>query len=289
VQVELRPITPADLEACIEIFYVADEALTTGLGLSVQPRNPAAMMGIFEHVSTTTPHRAWLAERDGEILGFGMGADREDLAFLSFLFVRPNVQLGGIGRALYERCIPRDGYRATCIWSVQPISAALYARDGLVPRVPFYTFIGRPRSALPGLAAGMALAPIDERQLDLLDREVLGFTRAVDHTAWQRWERMPFALLEGADLAGYGYVQRAGRLGPVVVRRQEHLLPLIGALMEQIEVVEDWMVHVPGVAADAFAGLLAAGMRLDGPPVIFCATQPGIDHTRYLPATFALP
>jgi len=30
-------------------------------------------------------------------------------------------------------------------------------------------------------------------------------------------------------------------------------------------------------------------MRFDGPPVLFCATRDGIDHSRYLPATFALP
>ena len=30
-------------------------------------------------------------------------------------------------------------------------------------------------------------------------------------------------------------------------------------------------------------------MRFDGPPIIFCATEPRIDHSRYLPATFALP
>ena len=49
------------------------------------------------------------------------------------------------------------------------------------------------------------------------------------------------------------------------------------------------MVHVPGPAAEPFAALLKAGMRFDGPPIIFCATEPGIDHSRYLPATFALP
>lgn len=286
---ELRPITTNDVEVCIDIFYESDEALTVGFGLPLQPRNTASMARIFDHVLATAPHRAWLAEENGVVLGFGMGADRDVMVFLCFLFVRPNVQLAGIGRAIYERCIPRDGYRATCIWSVQPISAALYARDGLVPRVPIYTLIGRPRTPLPALPDGMVVGPVSAAELDLLDREVLGITRAVDHVAWQGWERMPFALRHGDDLAGYGYVQQSGRVGPVVVRQAERLLPFVGALMQQIEPIEDWMLHVPGVAAETFAGLLAAGMRLDGQPVIFCATKPGIDHSRYLPATFALP
>jgi hypothetical protein len=46
---------------------------------------------------------------------------------------------------------------------------------------------------------------------------------------------------------------------------------------------------VPGPAAEVFAELLRAGMKLDGPPVIFCSSELTTDHTRYLPSTFALP
>lgn len=285
----LRPITPADIPSCIEIFYAADEALTQSRNIPVMPRNPQAIDRIFRHVSATTPHRAWIAENEGQVTGFGMAIERDELTFLSFLFVRPDAQTAGVGAAIYERCMPRSGYRGTCIWSVQPISAAVYARDGLVPRVPMYTFTGRPRTPLPPLASGLELTSITLDELDELDREIVGFTRRVDHEAWQRWERRPFALREGKELVGYGYAQPVGRLGPAVVRRSEDLLPLVGALMAELDPPEDWMVHVPGVAADTFVAMLKSGMRFDGPPILFCATREGIDHSRYLPATFALP
>ncbi|MEX2546408.1 MAG: GNAT family N-acetyltransferase [Chloroflexota bacterium] len=286
---EIRPITPADIEACVEVFYSADEALSASMNLLVMPRNPQAIDGIFRHVSENDPGRAWVAEQGGEVVGFGMAIERDELTFLAFLFVRPDAQSAGLGAQLYDRCMPASGYRATCIWSVQPISAALYARYGLVPRVPMYTMTGRPRIPLPRLRDGLELTSITPAEIDELDREIVGFTRRVDHEAWQRWERRAWALREGEQLIGYGYSQPAGRIGPAVVRRAEDLLPLVGALMDQIEPREDWMVHVPGPAAEPFSALLQAGMRFDGPPVIFCATQPGIDHSRYLPATFALP
>jgi GNAT superfamily N-acetyltransferase len=286
---ELRPITPADIEACIEVFYGAGDALNQSLNMPLMPRNPASIELIFRHVTESTPQRAWLAEERGQVMGFGMAIERDELTFLSFLFVQPDAQAAGVGAALYERCMPRSRYRATCIWSVQPVSAALYARDGLVPRVPMYTFTGRPRKPLPPLAGGLGLTPITPEELDALDREIVGFTRRVDHEAWQRWERRPFALRDGTELVGYGYAQPAGRLGPAVVCRSEDLLPLVGALMTEVEPREDWMVNVPGPAAETFAAMLRAGMRFDGPPVLFCATQDGVDHSRYLPATFALP
>ena len=286
---DIRPLASADIDACVEVFYAADEALTASLNLPLLPRNPVALSRIFSHVSRSTPARSWVAERDGRVLGFGMAAERDDLCFLAFLFVRPEAQGSRIGSALYERSMPRAGYRATCIWSVQPISAALYARHGLVPRVPLYTFVGRPRTPLPPLPAGLSLGPISQDEIDVLDREVIGLTRRVDHDAWRAWERRPFGLRDRLRVVGYGYAQRAGRIGPAVVRRPEHLLPLIGALMDEVESVEDWMIHVPGVAAEPFAALLRAGMRFDGPPILYCATESRIDHSRYLPATFALP
>lgn len=111
----------------------------------------------------------------------------------------------------------------------------------------------------------------------------------VDHLAWQGWDRRPFALRAGSDLIGYGYPQRSGKLGPAVVLEPTHLLPMVGALMDEVTLVENWLVHVPGPAAEPFAALLRHGMRLNGPPTIFCATEPRIDHSRYLPGTFALP
>jgi hypothetical protein len=49
------------------------------------------------------------------------------------------------------------------------------------------------------------------------------------------------------------------------------------------------MVHVPGPAAELFTTLLNAGMKLDGPPVVYCSSQESVDHSRYLPSSFALP
>lgn len=287
--VDYRPIKPEDLDACVEIFYASDEKLTMSFNLPLMPRNPRALIGIFTHVSLHTPARAWLAEDDGQVVGFGMAAERGDLTFLAFLFILPEHQGRGIGRQLYERCMPRTGFRATTIWSIQPVSASLYASDGLVPRVPVYTFTGIPRTEFPGLPPGFELDAIESSQLDQLDSEVLGIQRAVDHEAWQSWGRQPFALRSKSGLAGYGYAQSVGRLGPVVVRKQEHMLPLVGALMREHDPSTAWMVHVPGPAAETFVAMLQAGMKFDGAPTIHCATDDRMDFSRYLPGSFALP
>ena len=286
---DYRPIDLTDLDACAEVFYAADDELMARRGLPKTPRNPVPLLRLFGHIITGSPHRAWLAERDGAVVGFGICAQREDMTFLSFLFVRPDVQASGVGRALLERAMAGGEYRAVCIGSIQPIAAALYAQYGMVPRVPLFMFSGKPQGELPALPPRMETRPVDSDEVADLDRAVTGLARPEDHAAWETWDRQRLGLFHGKELVGYGYVQEVGRLGPVVVREPELLLPFVGGLMAQLPDVETWLVNVPGPAAETFVALLNAGMRVEGPPVIYCATELRIDHSRYLPAGFALP
>ena len=285
----VRPLSADDLEACADVFYAADDDLMTQRGLPLTPRNRVALLRLFGHISQTSPQRAWLVERDSQVVAFGMAAQRDELVFLSFLYVRPDAQGRGVGRLLLERCMAGSKDRAVCIFAAQPVSAALYATYGMVPRVPFYAVVGRPRRELPRLGEKLRVGSIGDQQIAVLDREVTGFARPADHAAWAAWNRRLFGVLEGNVPVGYAYAHESGRLGPVVSLRPELLLPIVGQLMHEIAPPENWMVNVPGPAAAAFEGLLAAGMRLDGPPVIFCASNTRIDHSRYLPATAALP
>jgi GNAT superfamily N-acetyltransferase len=297
--VQLRPITASDLPSCVDVFFAAEDALHARLNLPLLPRNLPSLRLLFSHITSIDPGLAWLAEDDGQVVAFGIAAQRGALRFLSFLFVLPEAQGKGLGRRLLERCLPADGYRGTCIEAIQPVSAGLYAAYGMVPRVPIYTLVGRPRSELPGLPAGLELVAAtseDDRDgfigsVGELDEQVLGFTRPVDHRAWLGWQRQPFFLQRAGSegVIGYGYAQPSGRLGPVVVLDAEHLLPTVGQLIRSVAVVEDWQVLVPGAADQTFVALLRAGLHFDGAPGIFCATRPGLDHSRYLPASFALP
>ncbi len=180
-------------------------------------------------------------------------------------------------------------YRAVCIGAMQPISAALYAQYGMVPRVPLFMFSGKPTTSLRALPKGMEIRPVDIDHVAQLDRDVTGFTRPEDHAAWEKWDRQRLGLYRSGRLVGYGYVQSVGRMGPVIVREAEHLLPFVGALMDRLPEVETWLLNVPGPAAETFQALLKAGLRLEGPPVVYCATELRIDHSRYVPSTFALP
>jgi GNAT superfamily N-acetyltransferase len=284
-----RPATTADLETCADVLYTADDALSASRGLPVSPRNREALVRLYAHMQRHAPDRWWVAERDDRIVGFGGSRAYQEMVYLGFLFVLPDQQAGGVGRRLLELSMHDSTYRAVAIASYQPISAALYSWYGMTPREPIYMLTGKPRTELPPLPADLTVRPIKAADTQPLDMEVCGLTRVPDHEWWEELGRKRYGLFQHNDLVGYGYIQEVGRLGPCVVRREEHLLPFCGRLLSEMPDVDTWLVNVPGSANETFVALLHSGMRLEGPPAIYCANEVRIDHSRYLPASYALP
>lgn len=284
-----RPAQATDLDACADVLYTADDALSASRGLPVGPRNREALIRLFAHMHRFAPDRWWVAEQDAGIVGFGGSSTYQEMVYLGFLFVLPDTQAAGIGRRLLELSMHDSSYRAVAIASYQPISAALYSWYGMTPRVPIYMLSGNPRTGLPPLPTGLRVGKLNAAAAEPLDMEVCGLTRTKDHEWWEQLGRSRFGLFERNELVGYGYIQEVGRLGPLVVRREELLLPFAGRLLAEMPHVETWLVNVPGVANETFVALLRAGMRLEGPPALYCATEQRVDHSRYLPASYALP
>src|SRR4051795_1313806 len=288
-EITYRQATAADLDTCAEVLYVADDELSMRRGLPVSPRNREALVRLYAHMLRHFPDRFHVAEDGRRIVGFSASTEYQAMVYLGFLFVLPDAQAAGIGRRLLELSMHDSSYRAVAIASYQPISTALYAWYGMVPRIPIYMMTGLPRTELPSLRTGLTIQHIPVSATTPLDVEVCGVAREIDHEWWESMGRVRYGLFDGTETVGYGYMQQTGRLGPFVVRSGDDLLPFVGRLIVEAPEVEAWMVNVPGAATETFVALLHAGFRLEGPPAIFCASELRIDHSRYLPASYALP
>ncbi len=317
-----RPITRADIPACADVVYGALDELSDRLHQPRGPRNPASLGRLLEHLLRTDPEGAWLGERDdseagrGSVVAMGLAIRRECFWFLSFLFVAPDAQGRGVGRELLRRCLPgpAEGPQgtssgtdapvvATCVDALQPVSTGLYASHGIVPRVPLFTVTGRPAGpGLPALPGGVesvafgAVAPDEAghtwlaEALGSVDRAVLGFARAQDHAFRQQdGHGRLYRAVGSRAVLGYGYVQRAGSIGPVAVVDPALMAGVVADLMAHQAPPGPWQLLVPGVNEQALVALLRAGFRFDGSPAIFCSTQPGPRLEGYLLAGFGLP
>jgi GNAT superfamily N-acetyltransferase len=265
------------------------------------PVEATSITRLHEHLRSTDPERFVVATRRANhadrVVGFASAVRRDDVWFLSMLFVRPDEQGIGLGRELLGHVMPRDGaILATATDTAQPISNALYASLGIVPRMPLFSLIGRPirNDIFDPLPSGVVAQPISvgayDRDTDLaaivdaIDREILGFVRPRDHRFMGLEGRHGF-LYRGPDgaVVGYGFASEVGRTGPIAARDEALLAPMLGHLLTTIEPRGASAVWVPGAAGAALIQLLRAGFRLEGFPVLVCWSRPFADFSRYLP------
>ena len=306
----LRPAGVNDLPACAEIWRDALNDYMGRLRLMPVGQDLGPISRLHAHLHATDPDRFWVAERDGRVVGFGSAVVRGTVWFLSMLFVRPGEQAAGIGRAILDRIMPApaDGLRlATATDSAQPVSNALYASLGIVPREPLLSLIGVPDSVpLPDLPAGMeavAFAELAAREssagagheglvatVNRLDEEIVGFQHPQDHRLLRVEGRQGFLYREpGGDAVAYGYASPVGRVGPVAVRDAALLPAVLGHLLGAVQPRGAFAIWLAGSAGPTVTAVLRAGFRLDGFPVLFCWDRPFADFSRYIPISPGLP
>ena len=315
-QLTYRPARDDELETCAGIWRTSINDYTIHLGQGEIPQELNPIVRLFTHLRATDPERfivATLPELPaathpddpaaGRVVAFAAAVSRERVWYLSMLFVLPELQGAGVGRRLLARVLPDDPdvARATATDSAQPISNALYATYGIVPRMPLLNLSGLPErpgsfGMLPSgvvptsfetLAAG---PPGGEghrrltRAVDALDVELLGASHPVDHRFLRSESRWGW-LYHGPDGSplGYGYAGEAGRLGPIAVRDETLLGPILGHLTSAVTPRGAFATWVPGAADRAVVALLGAGFRLDRFPVLLCWDRPFADFSRYLP------
>ena len=304
-----RLAEPDELATCGAIWRTAinDYVVRLGQGEIPDEVNPATRL--FIHLQATDPERfvvATVPDGTGErVIGFASAIVRERLWYLSMLFVLPEFQGAGLGRELLGRVLPADGdadtVRATATDSVQPISNALYALYGIVPRAPLLSLTGLPRhpEAFGELPSGIVPLAFEEiaggeaggqghvllvDAIDALDRELLGVAHPVDHRFLRTESRRGWLYRgPGGEPVGYGYAGEAGRVGPVAVRDAALLAPILGHLTSAVVPRGAFAMWVGGAADRALVPALQAGFRLDQFPVLLCWDRPFADFSRYLP------
>ena len=305
-----RPVRPDELEICTDVWRESINDYTRRLNQPDLQTETGPLLRLYTHLQASDPDRFVVAtqadgaEDGGErIVAFAAALQRERLWFLSMCFVRPHIQAAGVGRRLLAEVGPRptdeagkETVRATSTDSAQPISNALYASAGMVPRVPLLNLIGLPErpDAFGSLPSGISPVPFEAlaraghaelaATVDGLDRETLGVAHPIDH-AYLRAENRRGWLYRGPDGAAvaYGYATEAGRLGPVASRDAGLLAPILGHLSSAVAPRGAFAIWLPGTADRAVVATLQAGFRLEPFPLLLCWDRPFADLSRYLP------
>ena len=145
--VTYRPLREEDFAA---VLAVNERAFDDLVGRELPRPSLEAAYGRYRRLLETDPGGAWVAERDGAVVGAALGIVREGLWGLSLLIVDPPAQSAGAGRELLRLAWEHgNGARGRVILSsTDPRAMRAYSRLGLDAH-PCLAARGRPRAVLP--------------------------------------------------------------------------------------------------------------------------------------------
>lgn len=289
-----RPGTLADSFAVFQVFLksIMDYSERMNVQAITGGNDPAMLASIWEKRKplfdflSESASQFWLAERDGEVLGYARTIEHDGLQELTEFFVAPNQQSGGVGRELLSRAFADDGapYR-TIIATMDERALSNYMRMGVYGRI-LLKYFSRKAEAV-SVETDLTISPLDLtvhlEALNRIDRELVNHTRADIHR-WIAGRRAGFVYQRGGEVVGYGYV--GGNHGPFAVLNADDFPAVLAhAESRAAEKGDDFGVSVPMINQKAVDYLLSRKYQIDSFTTVLMSNVPFGKFENYL--TFA--
>ncbi len=287
-----RPGTLADSHTVFTIFQKAILDVSQRLGvMAITGGNDPAVLAqlwerrrpLFEHLARTAEH-FWLAENDGQAIGYARSILRDGVRELTEFFVLPGRQSAGVGRELMARAFPVDGAQHRTIIATLDVRAQVrYLKAGVYSRFPIQYFSRPPEAATA--ATDLAFEPVNVSPetidaLGALDVALLGHRRDIDH-AWLLADRQGYLYRRNGRPVGYGYVGH--RSGPFALL-DEGDFPAVLAHAETQAAArgDEFGVEIPSINRAAVDYLLSRGYQLDAFVALFMSDAPFGQFEKYI-------
>ncbi len=264
-----RPTTPDDVAALHGVFCRAMRPVVEARGYDWEdPPLEQYSLGP-RHLLTTDPDRCWVAESRGQVLAYTSAFVRDSTWFFASLFIDPQLQGRGVGKHLFALAVDDAPQRRLTITdSIQPISNALYGRNGLLPIAPLVRFVGAGTLGTPELE--LADTPVE--RLTPIDRAAYGFGRGVDHRYWAlRGDRHVWRR-HGEPVA-WAYRWANGNIGPLAAIDAS---TAAAALRSELALGGAASIEAPASARSIHATALGAGLRIT-PPIGLLLASDGVE------------
>lgn len=280
----IRPGTAADSYAVFDIFLQSIQDLSLRLGLADPDDKPDEarkaeawqnLGSLFEHLAQTAA-QFWIAESEGQAVGFARSTLHDQVCELTDFFVLPGQQSGGMGRKLLRRAFAANGARHRFILATTDDRArALYLKSGVYPRFPIHTF--KRKAEAVAVETDLEFEPLAPSPgtlaiLGELDRAVIGHRRDADH-AWLLQDRQGYLYRRNGHPVGYGYAGKDN--GPFALLDDKDFAAVLAHAETKAAVHErEFKIAVPLINQAAVDYLLARGYRIESFMVFLMSDVP---------------
>jgi GNAT superfamily N-acetyltransferase len=228
----------------------------------------------------------WVAERDGEILGYARTIEHDGLQELTEFFVSPNQQSAGVGSGLLSRAFADNGARyRTIIATLDERALYRYMKIGVYGRFMLKYFYRTAETVT--VDTDLVVEPLDLgphlESINRMDKEIVGHARGSIHQ-WLADVRDGYVYKRNGKVVGYGYLGDGN--GPFAVLDDDDF-PAVLAHAESLmaEKGEEFGVSVPLVNKKAIDQLVARKYKIDSFSALLMSNVPFGKFENYL--TFA--
>jgi GNAT superfamily N-acetyltransferase len=233
---------------------------------------------LFEHLTTSGEH-FWVAEIDGDMVGYARATLHDGVRELTEFFVLPGHQGLGIGRELLARAFPVEGARRRAVIGTTEINAlSRYLKAGVYPRFPIYYVYRAPEATVVETDLIFTLASSSLETLAAIrqiDQAVLGFERDADHQfLLDQADRHMYLLHRNGELAGYAYFGKG--TGPIALLDDADF-PAVLARAETEAAARgdaDFGLSLPLINRSAIDYLLGRGFQIEPFTVLLFSDEP---------------
>jgi GNAT superfamily N-acetyltransferase len=234
-----------------------------------------------------------VAERDGEIVGFGGALARGGVTHLADLFLAPQERGRGIGAALLDRLLPEGGERVTFA-SSDPRAVPLYRRYGMRPVCTLPCLRGGRPAAARLARTALTAEPAGPDRIASLDALPAGRSRTEDHEFLAGLSGANGLLLRhGDEVVGYGYVrvtdgdrdgERIACIGPAGSLRDDHAVDCVTTLVSAGAAIADEVELALLDSHPALPRLLDAGFQVTDTDTLMASRPDVLDGHKYAPS-----
>ncbi|NJN43469.1 MAG: GNAT family N-acetyltransferase [Anaerolineae bacterium] len=292
-EITYRPGTSDDSHGAFLVFIQSLADLLPRIGLQPWPgfsdpdqiaKSWENRRPLYEYLARTAEH-FWVAEQDGEIVGYARSIIHDGVRELTEFFVKPGMQSGGVGRGLLARAFPREGaHRRTIIATTDLRAQARYLKSGVYPRFPIMGLAKTPEQRVveTDLRFHRISSPDDLESLDQIDAIILEYSRRADHE-FLLSEVQGWLYFRDGEPVGYGYTGK--RHGPFALLNPADF-PAVLAHAENIAAEGEqasFELEVPMHNRDAVDYLLSHGFTIsDGFIAFFMSDEPFGKFDQYI-------
>jgi GNAT superfamily N-acetyltransferase len=237
---------------------------------------------LFDFLAKTAS-QFWIAEKDGEVLGYARAIEHDGVQELTEFFVSPNQQSAGVGGELLLRAFPNSGaqYR-TIIATMDERALYRYMKAGVRARFTFKYFYRKAEKV--DVSTDLQIECMDLNthleQMNQIDRELVNHTRKDIHE-WLVTMREGFVYKRGNDVVGYGYV--GANHGPFAVLDENDFSAVLAhAESLTAEKGEEFGAAVPLINKKAIEYFIERKYKIDTFSALFMSNVPFGKFENYL-------